>query len=175
MNLKEKLKTLRQAHGRTQQQVADVLKIHKSLYCNYEKGVRTPDLNKLKILADYYEVSLSSLILFPLENTVVYSDGVLDDLETVMKSCLQFNETHNPPIEKDLDEIHRHYEMLKTALNKVLDERNSAMDFPDLKFDLSKHTGETVKTVHLDMRGEQLIKEAFEIQSSFLDELTGSH
>lgn len=166
MTIYENLKHLRMKNNKTQQQIADILGIHKSLYCNYENGVRTPDLGKLQILSKFYNVPLQSLILFPLHNVVVYSDGLLDELENAINE-------HNDATES-LQDIRSHYYALKSVLNKVLGERNDALDFPDLKINLGEHIGETIKVVTLDLRGEKLIDIALKIQFSQLEKLTGN-
>ncbi|WP_333594576.1 helix-turn-helix transcriptional regulator [Anaerospora hongkongensis] len=165
MTISDRLITLRQQKGDSQQQVADYLGIHKSLYCNYEKGNRTPDLERLRSLADYYKVSLRSLIALPLKNIVVYTDGLLDELEAAIVDygCA----------EGDFDEVRSNYRALNGILKKVINERGEALEFPDLGIDISQHTGQVIKEVTLDLRGEKLIDDALNVQRRQMEYIIG--
>lgn len=161
MTLAERLFGLRTDRGYTQQYVADKLSIHKSLYCNYEGGKRVPDMGKLEKLSQLYSVPLRSFILLPLRNTVIYSPGILDALEKAISDCKIG--CHNG-IKKQLD-------TLTAALDAVMAERNEALEFPDLGIDLADYTGQTIKVVTLDMRGERLIEAAMKMQHILFDRL----
>lgn len=161
MNLSQQLVKLRQEKGCSQQNIADYLNIHKSLYCNYEKGNRTPDLEKLNALARFYDVPLRSLIVLPLRNTVIYSDGLLDEFEAAIKKY--------SVAEGNWDEVRANYHALKEVLRRVIDERSEALEFPDLGIDISNYVGKTIKEVTLDMRGEKLIDDALKVQMKQMD------
>lgn len=57
-----RLKELRKAKGLTQKQVGNDLSIPQNTYSNYERGDRKPPLVVLKILADYFDVTLDYLM-----------------------------------------------------------------------------------------------------------------
>ena len=57
-----KIKDLRKEHKKTQQNMADLLKIRRSTYGEYERGKILPPMDKMKILADYFNVSIDYLI-----------------------------------------------------------------------------------------------------------------
>ncbi len=57
-----RLKTLRKERNKTQQNVADLLKIRRSTYGEYERGKIIPPMDKLKVLSDYFGVSIDYLI-----------------------------------------------------------------------------------------------------------------
>ena len=59
MDLGHKLKTLRQAKKLNQGEVAEATGIIRSSLSNYETGRRTPSLEQIRILAEFYEVDLS--------------------------------------------------------------------------------------------------------------------
>lgn len=61
MSLGDKLKTLRNKRGLSQQQVAYDLNITQQAYSRYELG-RDPDIHILKALAEYYGVSADYLL-----------------------------------------------------------------------------------------------------------------
>lgn len=57
-----KIKTLRKENKKTQQNMADLLKIRRSTYGEYERGKILPPMDKIKILADHFEVSVDYLV-----------------------------------------------------------------------------------------------------------------
>lgn len=58
----ELLAELRQDKGLTQKQLGKVLSVSTGTISNYENGVHYPDLEKLVILADYFQVSTDYLL-----------------------------------------------------------------------------------------------------------------
>lgn len=61
MNIK-RLKELRETKGLTQEEVADIINTTQQQYSKYELGKRLIPLNKLNILADYYETSIDYIL-----------------------------------------------------------------------------------------------------------------
>lgn len=59
---KDRLRTLRKSRNLTQNKLAEDLKISKSTISMYENGNREPDFETLEVIADYFNVSLGSLI-----------------------------------------------------------------------------------------------------------------
>jgi transcriptional regulator with XRE-family HTH domain len=60
--LGQRLKKLRQAKNHTQQQIADLLKINRVTYTQYELDKREPDNAILSLLADFFGVSTDYLL-----------------------------------------------------------------------------------------------------------------
>ena len=58
----ENLRKLRISKGLQQKELAPLLNIKISTYCQYETGKRQPDYDTLKKIADYFEVSTDYLI-----------------------------------------------------------------------------------------------------------------
>lgn len=58
----QRLKLLRKEKHKTQQDMADFLKIQRSTYGEYERGRIMPPYDKIKKLADYLEVSVDYLM-----------------------------------------------------------------------------------------------------------------
>ena len=58
----EKLKQLRKKYNLTQQQLADKLNIQKKTYFNYENDLRQPDIEMLKKLADFFDVTIDEIV-----------------------------------------------------------------------------------------------------------------
>ncbi len=57
-----KLKEIRQSSGKTQDDVAHYLNIARASYTNIENGKRNPDIQTLILLADYFSVSIDSIV-----------------------------------------------------------------------------------------------------------------
>lgn len=58
----EKLEKLRKENGLTQQQMATILKIKQPSYARYEDGTTEPNLERLVIIADTFDVSVDYLL-----------------------------------------------------------------------------------------------------------------
>lgn len=58
----ERLKTLRIAHGLTQEELALMLRVSRSAVGMYENGLREPDYETLDNAADYFHVSIDYLL-----------------------------------------------------------------------------------------------------------------
>ncbi len=58
----DRLKKLRISRGVTQEELGKILKVTKSTICFYERGTRTPTLENLIDLSNYFEVSIDYLL-----------------------------------------------------------------------------------------------------------------
>lgn len=58
----KRLKTLRTQAKRTQAEMAEYLKINRSTYGEYERGVITPPIDKIKLIAEFFEVTVAYLV-----------------------------------------------------------------------------------------------------------------
>ena len=56
------LKKIRQNHGKTQLEVSNAINITQFTYSNYENEKTEPNIETLKKLADYYDVSIDFLV-----------------------------------------------------------------------------------------------------------------
>lgn len=56
----ELLAELRQDHGLTQDQLAEIISVSPGTISNYEHGRHLPDLDKLKMIADYFHVHVTT-------------------------------------------------------------------------------------------------------------------
>ena len=61
MNIK-RLKDLREDNDLMQKQVADILNTTQQQYSKYETGIRLIPIDKINILADYYETSVDYIL-----------------------------------------------------------------------------------------------------------------
>ena len=57
-----RLKELRKAAGVTQKELATALHVAQNTVCNWENGVRQIDVDYLKKIADYFDVSVSYVL-----------------------------------------------------------------------------------------------------------------
>ena len=56
-----RIRDLRDDHDKTQQEIADILNMHRSVYRRYESGERELPMEVAVRIADYYGVSLDYL------------------------------------------------------------------------------------------------------------------
>lgn len=59
--LGEKLKSLREKSGKTQQEIATILCLNRVTYTQYENNKRVPPLDSLKKLSEIYNVTIDEL------------------------------------------------------------------------------------------------------------------
>ena len=64
IQLTENLRILRERSNLKQDEFSRYLNISRQTYSNYERGTRTPDLELLKSIADFYHITIDEL-LFP--------------------------------------------------------------------------------------------------------------
>lgn len=57
------LKALRESKGLSQARMSEILEIMPTAYGFYEKGLREPTMSKLRLLADYFNISVDKLVL----------------------------------------------------------------------------------------------------------------
>ena len=69
----QRLRDLRDDHDKTQQEIADVLNMHRSVYRRYEQGERELPLWAAIKLAELYGVSLDYLVGRTDERTVPHA------------------------------------------------------------------------------------------------------
>lgn len=62
MEINEKLKICRNEFNLSQKEVADAIGVTRSAYSNYEQGLREPDLETLKKICIFFDVSADYLI-----------------------------------------------------------------------------------------------------------------
>lgn len=63
--LAEKLRLLRDIHDLTQNDLAEVIGVDRSTYAYYELGRIEPSLEKIRVLAIFYQVSVDFLLDLP--------------------------------------------------------------------------------------------------------------
>jgi transcriptional regulator with XRE-family HTH domain len=117
-----RLKTLRKEKDRTQEDMAKLLNIRRSTYGEYERGKIVPPIDKLKVLADYFGVSVDYLMgntNFQTHKERNESDPL--DISKQMKIILEYLENSQSTLTIDgniLDDESR--EVLKSSLKSSL-------------------------------------------------------
>ena len=134
----------------TQQAIADELQIDKSTYAHYESGKRVPNAKTWVKLT-----RLMQLPVFPAQITAEYPDGMLDELENVIK-------TNGTPIKDNYHENFIRAENIHVTLMKVMDARAKSIDTSCLPVEslFGRPMPQAIANVTLDIRGEYLIKQA---------------
>lgn len=77
IQLGQRLRELREFHHYTQEYVSSRLNIERPSYSNYECGKRTPPLELLIQLADFYQISIDDLLCNPDFSPCAVSDEIL--------------------------------------------------------------------------------------------------
>lgn len=62
MSIDKKLKELREEHGKTQEEIANVLGVKVQVYQRYEYGTREPKIDVVRKLALYYGISSDEIL-----------------------------------------------------------------------------------------------------------------
>ena len=77
------LKKLREQYGLTQKEMADILQIQRPSYTRYENNERQPDNDTLRMLANYFDVSIDYLLGYESESQeITHARKVAQNLYT---------------------------------------------------------------------------------------------
>jgi len=76
IQLAKNLKYLRDKSNLKQEDMVDIINLTRQAYSNYETLHRTPDIDTLMILANYYNVSLNDLIFCNLSESYTPFEGL---------------------------------------------------------------------------------------------------
>ena len=68
--LKDNLMMLRNLRGLSQEEIAEIIGISRQAYAKWESGATVPDIEKCKRLADFYDITLDSLIKTETEDRI---------------------------------------------------------------------------------------------------------
>lgn len=60
--LKENLISLRKMNGKTQEEIAEIVGVSRQAYSKWEKGEALPDVDRCRLLARYYGITIDSLV-----------------------------------------------------------------------------------------------------------------
>ena len=76
IQLANNLRYLRKKRNLRQEDIGNILNISRQAYSNYENCTRTPDLDTLLQLCDFYKVSLDVLVLEDIKNNLYSADSL---------------------------------------------------------------------------------------------------
>lgn len=103
----EILKSLREDHGLSQQELADALQIKRSALGNYEIGLRFPNPEIMDAIADYFNVDMDYLYgRTDIKNRYQQSHSQIEDTEYVPETIAAHFEGKEFT-DEDLDDIAR--------------------------------------------------------------------
>lgn len=85
------LKSLRKQMGITQQEIAKTINTSRSCISNYESGNRQPDNETIKLLADYFDVSVDYLFGRSEVKTLIKSNSLMKDIQKFFSRINSFN------------------------------------------------------------------------------------
>lgn len=60
--LNENIKQLRKLHEKTQEEIAEIVGVSRQAYAKWERGDASPDIERCKLLADFYGTTLDALV-----------------------------------------------------------------------------------------------------------------
>ncbi|MCO7127764.1 helix-turn-helix domain-containing protein [Sporolactobacillus shoreicorticis] len=106
MDYGKRLKSLRDSRNLSQQELADRLQLNRSTYARYELNQTQPDLDTLKKIADFYDVSVDYIM----ERTDVRNP------EKQPEGRFFFN--LDDATEEDLEDLEDMFEILKRRKQK---------------------------------------------------------
>lgn len=153
MILSEKLKQLRLANNMTQKEVSDYLGVDVSTYAHYEAGRRSPNADKLRLLAIKYEID--DVLLgaeLPIEVNQQFDEDKLDNLRDVLAATKWTEGDNSYRTNKET------FDRLREAARPILKEWEESFNLPNI--DINKYpSGTTVKKVRLNQRAQALINE----------------
>jgi len=85
-----RLKELRETKELSQQKLAEVLSLSRSVVSNYEQGIREPDFKTIKLIANYFTVSTDFLLgvsdikhSFLTQDEMQYYAGILKQIDDI--------------------------------------------------------------------------------------------
>lgn len=162
--LHDRIKKLRINNGYTQQQLANILHVDKSTYAHYEGGRRTPNAEKLKILADFYGLKDELLgARLPVVTKVEYPAGMLEKFERELNAAKDYQGKTT----MELIALYRH---LDKEFRPIWEARMQAFDFPNLPLEFyEKYAGQTIQEIKLNLKGEYLIEKYLNLQKNIFE------
>ncbi|MCB8641009.1 MULTISPECIES: helix-turn-helix domain-containing protein [unclassified Holdemanella] len=161
MNLNYRLKELRIYHKYTQKYVAEYLGVDPSTYAHYESARRSPDADKLRMLAELYNLEDELLgVSLPIEMNEMYPQDLLLSLEKEIVSCDIYTTEYYTRRE--------YIRSLQNALEPIIQIRHEVLQVSDFFVD-EKYANHTVKRVYMDIRAELLITEAMKLINTLIE------
>lgn len=103
MGIAHNLKKLRNEKGLTQDELSKLLNINRATYAHYETGRREPDLETLKMLAKFFNVSLDELTCNVFDPACGTGNTLINTANYISNNELQKEVNQNPDTTKKLE------------------------------------------------------------------------
>ncbi len=85
------LKALRKQKGITQQVIADTINTSRSCISNYESGNRQPDNETIRLLADFFDVSVDYLFGRSEVKTLIKNNTLMEEMQNILSFANSFD------------------------------------------------------------------------------------
>lgn len=172
MELNQRLKQCRLDCGLTQQQVAEKIGVDTSTYAHYEGGRRMPDIKRLKMLCDLFDIAIQEN--FPLIRTLEYSPELLESLSNTKKKVenefMLLKTERDKKLQAGCDKKKLQHELL-WATHELIEQLQAAID-PVKKIweDTTKVPEIDQAIIRVNYRPEdwQLLSESIQLQSELI-------
>lgn len=82
IQLVNNLRYLRKSRNLKQTDLSDMLNISRQAYSNYETGSRTPDLDTLLQICNFYQITLNDLVLSNLRDELYSASGFSENVSS---------------------------------------------------------------------------------------------
>lgn len=89
-SLSVNLRKKRLEYGKTQEEMAKLLHVKRATYGEYERGKISPPLEKVELMAEYFQTSIDSLIGIKMNNRIKHT--VLTDSEQLAERYRKWQE-----------------------------------------------------------------------------------
>lgn len=119
IQLANNLRYLRKKRNLTQEDIGNILNISRQAYSNYENCTRTPDLDTLLWLCDFYKVSLDDLVLEDIKSNL-YSAGNLSESISSYHVGIDKNTGNKIYLSEDETELLINYRSLSEENRKII-------------------------------------------------------
>lgn len=121
MGFPEELHRLRYERGLSQKELADALGVSQASIGYWEKGQRTPSIDAVKKISDYFGVSLEDMVSRP--TVSIDADALVRAMEIIgnampAPSTLAAHFTGDEYTEEELEEIRQFAEFVKSKRKK---------------------------------------------------------
>lgn len=120
-NFGKNLKRLRNQLGITQQEIADKINASRSCISNYESGNRQPDNETIRLLADFFDVSVDYLFGRSEVKTLIKNNDIIKEVQKFSSRVNSFNaldiSTASPYVKCAVVEFYT-YLLKKEKINK---------------------------------------------------------
>ena len=157
MNIKEKIRKLRIDNNLTQEEFANIINVSRSTVALYEKGVRTPDINIIESICNYFKIPISEFKNISKENNnkinklkiliLVFISILLLSSIIVSFHFININNTYGYNIYNDELRVKYSSDICIVKINNKISERDDEITYSIDNVDFLKKDRENVKII----------------------------